>query len=360
MGLRKLVTPRSIIHTNLGKPDHWNDAAYFKSNQISTFIRIAEPPIPAPKIGYQQLGRFGSGPIEMKGSGEKGLDSCINAWVDSLPPIRRLSGGRYKKVGGPDKGHGPARVKSALRLDTVTLPWYLTSAMAVSYGEAEFVKSAEVAVQRFEDLTGRKVKGWNWHLDTGHYHLDLFSTDINEEPGEYVTKSLGITCYSVGKCLAISGRKLRLDFVGLDEVKVGEVTLEESLISKKRLFEAAEGRIPTITEGDRCCWDLAVGSALDVSVESTMIELNPKLLEANVEVQIKLEKERRDLNNLATGYQELRKDRDKLRGDLDSLKKAFDVVSSENINMKTKLDGMDQTIRMLVVNAEKESQRRDR
>ena len=67
-----------------------------------------------------------------------------------------------------------------LRIETTTLSSWDTELLNAYADSDVFAELMRIIVKRYEDVTGRKVLGANWHLDTQNYHLDIISTDLNE------------------------------------------------------------------------------------------------------------------------------------------------------------------------------------
>lgn len=272
-----------------------------------------------------------------------GIDKDLEGWVAGLPDIRRRSGERWVKVSG-------SKLEASLQRDTITFPNHLSQCMAKTFEANDFVQTGLEAVKKFEYLTGRRIKGFNWHLDTNHFHIDLWSTDVaepetNQKP-PYLCKSLGRTCYTLGPTVAIPARN---ELGELTDTETGTITAKAMIARNLKRYMAAEGRKPT--DSGFLGWDLGVGSHLDDFIGKRVQDKDPELLFDETERA----RRRRQKVEEVVSIETLKAENLKLSIRVEELTTKLDKSLSENRHMKERMDSMAQTIDMLVLNAKGKS-----
>jgi len=292
-------------------------------------VKMPEPEVTMDRAFRElQIGQMTDGKVTLSG-----IDKDLEAWVAGLPDIRRKSGTRWVKVGG-------SKLKAVLQRDTITLTNHLSQAMSKTFKASDFIQAGQEAAKKFEALTGRKVKGFNWHLDTNHFHVDLWSTDVAEsENQQYLCKSLGRTCYTLGPVVAIPARN---ELLALTDTSEGRKRATDFMSRNLKRYMAAEGSKPDDT--GVLGWDLAVGAHLDEFVEK---RLDPDILFDEAEKARRRRKKVEEVVSIET----LKAENLKLYIKVEELTTKLDKSLSENKHMRERMDAMAQTIDMLVLNA---------
>lgn len=334
MALHGKASPGSIEHGNVSSDEHRRSKAINAEKPPRVIVKMPEPDILSERAFKElQIGQFQGGKVTLSG-----IDGELNAWATALPNIRRRSGSRWVKVSG-------SKLKAALQRDTITFPNHLSQCMAKTFSASDFIQAGQEAVKKFEALTGRRVQGFNWHLDTKHFHIDLWSTDVevpldNNQP--FVCKSLGRTCYTLGPTVAIPARN---ELAGLTDTEAGTTMAKAMMARNLKRYMAAEGQKPS--DSGFLGWDLAVGSHLDDFIGKRVQDKDPDFLFDETE---RARRRRKKVEEVAT-VEELKAENLRLNIKVEQLTTKLDKALEANMHMKERMDSMAQTIDMLVLNA---------
>jgi len=205
MSLHSKGSKAAIKHSaNVLSEQHLKDKAAFKENaQEQPVVILLHGLFPVPEAHFNQPLRNEWG--EPQRAFLRVDDNFVEVPGNELTErMLEEAGKRGFKYMGNGKNRRPAKRKNnePLRIEVIPLSsWH--SELINSHGAAILDKLAWEIGLACERLTGRKVLGLCWHLDTSNYHLDILSTDINDllVPYPSVIGKTGAWLFSAGAAI---------------------------------------------------------------------------------------------------------------------------------------------------------------